>query len=502
MRREIEISSKLGCRFNEKNSSNVLVGDCLKAVNHHSLSLSDRRTFLSQSIAAATAIGGLVFRPVSVLAADSAAFTAEERLTRVKSVLEVRGEVRLKKTNENNDAVRTAPIESKATLQYEERFAVADQFAQSVLNFQVAEGSITVENHATDSKLRDDAKTMVRWTNGSESTLYTAGAETPLTESEKKLSESPLVSMYLESLVPKASLRVGEKFDLEKSTTAKLLSLEAIQKGVVSVALIDQNESEQQLEFSADLSATVNAVPTKLKLTGKATCKRESKLVTYCAVTIQEERDIGYAEPGFKINARLRLIREEIEQTVGLKSLSEYSSAFERNQESRLQLFDSIDGGYRFTAEADWVVYKDGEIDSLLRLVRSNRSLAQCNIVNLADMEPGKQLKLEAFKLDVQRVLGKSFGRLAEENERLTKKNLRLMRVIATGNVAGVDVIWINMLISNDEGRHVSIVFTSNADRIDELNDADIQIADTFEFTRRLKSKEELAESESDTTKK
>jgi hypothetical protein len=115
---------------------------------------------------------------------------------------------------------------------------------------------------------------------------------------------------------------------------------------------------------------------------------------------------------------------------------------------------------------------------------------------------------MEGFKADVRRMQGSTNARVIEESERLTDTKLRLLRVVASGQVEGVDVMWINMLISNDEGRHVSVVFMSNLDRMEELEGTDIQLADTFEFTRRLKSKEEneksaetAAQAEETTTK-
>ncbi len=226
-----------------------------------------------------------------------------------------------------------------------------------------------------------------------------------------------------------------------------------------------------------------------MSINAKATVNRQNRMVTYLAANVNEEREIGFAEPGFKISARLRLIREAVETTETLKALAAYDDIFAQRQERQLQEYESKDGGYRFLAESNWVIYKDSEIDAILRLVKSNKSVAQCNIVNMADMEPGKQLTIDGFKLDVQRILGKSFGSIIEETEKLTAKNLRMLRVVAGGRIEGVEVLWINLLISNDEGRHVSIVFTTNADKVDQLHEADSQIADTFEFTRRLKSK-------------
>ncbi len=76
---------------------------------------------------------------------DSPYGSGIETATRVKSVLEVRGEVRLNSNRTQNEPVRRAEVESKTTLQYEERFATTNDFAQSVMYFKIAEASNTVE---------------------------------------------------------------------------------------------------------------------------------------------------------------------------------------------------------------------------------------------------------------------------------------------------------------------------------------------------------------------
>jgi hypothetical protein len=415
------------------------------------------------------------------------------RLTRVKSILEVRGQVRLKNHREGAEAIRTAEMESKTTLQYEERFQISKDSAQAVIHFQTAESANTVEKHPTDVKLRPESHLMLRWTPAGESSTETGGVDQPLTEVERKLSESPIVSIYLENLLPTKKLGIGEKEELLPFSVAQLFNLDAVQQCNATIAMIEESDTEQELELRGELSAAVNAVPTKMSFIGKLTIDRQQSLVKYFAVSINEERDVGYAEPGFKVTARLRLIRESLESSETIKPLNDYAKSFAEFEDKSLQLFESKDGGYRFFVPSQWVTYKDSEIDAVLRLVKSNRSIGQCNIVNLADMEPGKQLTIEAFKADLERSLGSKLVTLLEENERLTDTKLRMMRVVMQGKVEGIDVIWVNMLISNDEGRHVSLAFTANADRFELMKSADIQIADTFEFTRRLKTKEELA---------
>lgn len=468
--------------------------------------LAARRQFLQTTLGLTCVVASARLTPVFGDAKKSA--PADEMLTRVKSVLEVRGEVRLKSTREASEAVRRAEMESKTTLQYEERFSKSGDEATGVMYFQTAEAKNTVEKYATDSTLRDNSKTMIRWVNGGETNSQTAGVDQPLTEKERDLAESPVVTMFLENLIPAADVAVGGQTKLDAKAVSNLLNLDSIQSGTLTVKLVDENDTERHLEIEGDLSATVKSVPSKITFTGKATEAKSQSLISYLAATITEVREIGFAEPGFNITARIRLIREKLDKSNTLKPIADYASVLTERKGHLLQLFESNEGGYQFFADSKWVIYKESEIDSVLRLVRNNRSISQCNIVNLADMEPGKQLTMEGFKADVRRTQGNSNARIIEESERLTSMKLRMLRVVASGQVEGIDVMWVNMLISNDDGRHVSVAFMSNLDKMADLEGTDIQLADTFEFTRRLKSKEdadkaaETAAKEEETTVK
>ncbi len=115
-------------------------------------------------------------------------------------------------------------------------------------------------------------------------------------------------------------------------------------------------------------------------------------------------------------------------------------------------------------------------------LIKQNKIVAQCNITNLIDTEPGKQLTLEGYQADIRQALGESFGQFLESSESLTESGLRMVRIASSGEVEQVPVQWINVHFSNDEGRHVSLVFSMDAANAEIFGAADSQIAGAFEF--------------------
>lgn len=464
-----------------------------------------RRSFIAAclvSAGAASAVRGVepaVFDPTSVLTpteADAAQSVAS--FTRVKAVLEVRGEVRLK-SDRDTGGVKRVPMESKSTLQFHEAIAATEVSNQPLVcgqYYEVAESSHTVDTHTRDLSLRQEMKEVTRICSG-EHAVRVIGLAGPLTEPERRLTLLPIATSHLESLLPPSGHAIGEQYTINRALVKGLLQLDAITSGDLTAAIIEEADGQSECEFRGDLRASVDGVATTISVKGRAKFDKQ-RLVTYMAASLQETRDIGVAEPGFEVTARLRLIRAQLAesdcQVDAAGHLAAASTYLDNPAVQPIELVVNEEGGYEYLSTADWVMYKQGIVDAMARLVRRNKTLAQMNLVNLADTQPGEQITLAAYKQEIGRTLGNVTARTLQETEQVTPKGLRLMRVVSAGVVEDVPVQWINMMISDDEGRHASIVFTLNASDVEAFGDADVQVADSFRFTRRLKSAEEVAE--------
>ncbi len=418
------------------------------------------------------------------LAAESPAPT--EKTTRVKSVLEVKGQVKLKNHRAKaGDAERSAPIEAKSTLEYEEAFRVqrgtpsSDDMAYQI--YHTAELDNQIEKHPTKLSLRETCRELVRTSVDGKQT--TNCIEQPLTAAERDLVEGPIETMYLDQLLPQRAIKLGDAWELENEVAAALLRLDLVTSGKFKVTLVDSDESTAQLTLAATIEGEVRNVSTKIQVEGTAKVDRSSGIVTWCAASINENRSVGEWEPGFSIQARLRILREK---TLGLSNGQTLASAqkrFDQSTATRLTQFDSRLGAYRFVADRDWTIYNDTAVDATLRWVRKNRAVAHCTITNLTDTEPGRKLSIEGFQNDIQKSLGKRFGQFLEADERVSPMGLRMMRVVTMGQVEGVAVQWIHILLSNDGGRHLSLAYSMNASSVETFATNDLQMADSLEFT-------------------
>ncbi len=457
------------------------------------LSFGDKRILRRRWLAAALASVSLASRtPIFSLAADAEAGKADptiSKITRIKSVLEIKGSVKLKNyRGKPGEEQRSAPIEAKSTLEYEEEYRISEESKASTEDsayqvYSLAELDNLIEKHPTKLSLRESCRELLRMPISGE--MSSVCLDHPLTASEQDLVETPMASMYLEQLLPTRAIKIGDSWELSADTAAKLLNLDAITSGSVKVTLIDADEKIGQLALKGKLEGEVRSVTTKIVFDGTAKIDRKEGVISWVAIGFEEDRDVGESEPGFKIQARLRILRERIRTISTGNSLAAMMARSEKSNTSELVQFDSKLGAYTFVADRNWTTYSDSGVDATIRWVKQNRVVAHCTITNMTDMEPGRQLSIEGYQNDIQKALGKRFGQFLEADERLSQTGLRMMRIVTIGQVENVPVQWIHILLSNDAGRHLALAYSMNASSVDLFGTNDMQMAGSFEFTLR-----------------
>ena len=410
-------------------------------------------------------------------------------LFRVRCVLDIQGEIRLK--SQTNDATgkngktiaaKTAPIKATSTVDFDEQFETSSKLThcKSYQYYHESGSEIQIDRHITKTNLREQCKDVLRI--GTEQGIIATSPNSPLFAAERDLIEGPINTMFLDQILTDKEIRIADKWVVDTNVACRLLNMDAIQQGKLVMCLVGADEEKAQLEVEGTLSASVKQVPTQLKIEGKAQLDRKGGFVSWFAVNITETREISEAEPGFQITAQVRILRSPIEaMTTGetLKTMSERMGSIES---ASLFQFQSDLGYYRFVANRKWSTYRDSGEEATLRYVINNRVITQCNITNMIDYEPGRQLSLEGFQADVKNSIGKALTEVVEASERLSSNKLRLLRIVSRGGIQGVDIQWIHYHISNDSGRRVVLAFTLNEANLEQFAAEDAQIADSFEL--------------------
>lgn len=457
-----------------------------KLNNMHRTKLQ-RREWILATLATATS---LAFSNISLAQNASKNSSSDASgMFRVRAVLEVTGEIRLKSQvadakgkNGKAIAAKTAPIKASSTIDFDEQFETNSLLTgcRTYQYFHEANSEIQVDRHTTKTTLRDQCRDILRL--GTDQGILTACANSPLFAAERDLIEGPINSMFLDQLLTDKEVNIADKWTIDNEVASRLFNMDKVHEGKLVMCLIDANDEKAQLEIEGTILASVRQVPTTLKIEGKAQLDRAGGYISWFAVNIEETRDIGEAEPGFKIMAQLKLLRSKIETLTTSDTLESVASRVGNIDAASLLQFQSDMGYYRFVANRKWSTYRDNGEEATLRYVVDNRVAAQCNVTNMIDYEPGRQLSLDGFKADVKNAIGNSLTEIVEGAERLSSNKLRLLRVMSRGNVQGVDIQWIHYHISNDNGRRVVLAFTLNEDNLEIFAEEDAQLADSFEL--------------------
>jgi hypothetical protein len=425
--------------------------------------------------------------PRANAASNRAADRDGVKTVKVKSVLEVKGKVHLNdlRSNKAGDK-KSSPIESRSELEYEESFQhdATSGERRSIQQYQLAQVENQIDKHSTKLVLRDACREIASRSN--ERGSVTACFQHPLTAGERDLVEGPIDTACIDEFVPSKRHEIGGKWSLSGDSVKRLFRMDSLQSGEIHITLIDSTEDSEEGELSGELKGEIDDVATTIRVRGKVRIDRKSGLVGWLALLIEEDREVGESRPGFSLHARLRILRESIDGLSSGDTLENLSSAIgELDIEAQLIQFESKPGAYKFIVDRSWTTILDSGIDSTLRFVKSNRTLAYCTITNLADREPGKQLTLEGFQHDIKKTLGNQFAQFLEAGEKVSPLGLRMMRIVTAGTTEGVPVQWINILLSNDAGRHLSLAFTMSQSNVDAFGTQDMQMAGSMEFSLR-----------------
>jgi hypothetical protein len=431
---------------------------------------------------------------------------------RAKAVVKFNGEVHLKsQLSEGIDGKgrtsidRKAPFQSTATLEYEEDTQYDQGLIDctSLLNVIEASSEMQVDRHVTKTKLREECKDIIRFSRTSKRIL-TSGLNSPLFHAEVGLIELPINATFLDEVVTKKRVKITDKWALSEALITRLLGVDTIRDGELIACLVDANGEVAQIEVKGKVNAVVAGIRTTISVDGKAQLDRKAGEITWFAANVEEEREISERAPGYKVMAQVQIRKQQIDALSNGESLYTIADRMPSVETASFRRFQSDLGHFRFIADSKWITFRDTGENAIYRFIVDNARVAQCNVTNLVDFEPGRQLSMDGFVADVQASLAGSSFQIRQSSERVTGSRMRAIRIESYGRIKDVDVIWIHYHLSNDDGRRAVLAFTLNAEDAEAFGAEDSQIVDAFElinWPKKLDSKtieQELAKFESD----
>lgn len=410
------------------------------------------------------------------LAVDSRPGVVEQ----VHVVLEVRGELRM---NPDGTQVTQLPLLVTGRLQYEEiseSGVKRDIWAKSARYYETAKAEIRIDGKTLTSELGQDRRSVFVQSGSDETHFFTAGAL--LTRDELELVDVQGNSHLLQFLLPGKPAALGEVFTIDDDKLARVLGLDLLTKNEMQCRLVNVEEKIAMFEAAGAVIGAVGGIHSELEITAKYNFDRQRRRISWFAAHIKETRAIGHAEPGFEVEARLRLATLPLERPKHLTNdqLAALRTVDEPTRSSLV--FKPASGTYQILHDTRWRAMLDRHDVSILRLVDRGDLIAQCNISELPKRKQDERLSLAEFQRDVQKSLGDNFEQLLEASEYSAANGNRILRAVASGTASGLPIQWIYYHIGNDAGASVALAFTLEEKLVERLAEADRQIVESLEF--------------------
>ena len=415
--------------------------------------------------------------PVSLVPRDYA-----NSLVRVKTLVNVEGSLQLEDLQGKQFRI---PMQADAELFFDE-MGLAGEFSPAVRHYWDAKADLTVDEVADSRSLRQDRQLIMLANSDRISQRYWS-AHGMLTRQELDILDVPASAFPPELLLPNKTVEQDETWSVPASTAQQLLRLSEVRRCELTSKILEVSDDRVKVELTGTVEGTADGAVTKIELRGNYHFDRADRLVTWFAMAIGEEREIGFAAPGFKATAKIRSARQAIERSDAIPaSYVEQLTRQAPGSADYMLEFDSTDEvHFRAALDRNWHFVKHQKSSAMLRYVDEGDLLATCKLDRLNRLPTGNQITLSGFQADVQSALGENCQEILSASQSVNPQGVRMLRVAAGGEVKETPIRWVYYHLSDDEGQRLSMIFTFEASLESRLSSADEALTSSISILPR-----------------
>lgn len=442
--------------------------------------VTERRRFLRQSaVALALAAGGL-----PLYAADEPVMLAvrpsDDRTQQVKIAIETSGQMKM---NPDTREVKFLPLSVTAELNFSQRRLPAMDKSPAVRlarHYTTADAKYNLKNTEFKQTLREDRRLVVLQTEADAGTYFSPLG--PLNREELELIDAPGAAVLPELLLPGKSLKMGETWNLPDAAIVRLLSLEAVHKHDVVGKFEELRDGIAILSLEGKASGAVGGVSSESAVRAKLNFDPEQQLLTWLAISLNENRAIGHAQPGYDVTSRIRMLTAVAKEAPELSETSLSGLPLVANTGETLLAFRSDKGGFELVHDRRWRVMTERYDSVILRMVDRGDLISQCNIAKLKDFGKDEKLTLETFQGDVKVALEKQKAQITEASENVTETGIKVQRLLVIGFASELPIQWTYYHLSDSAGRRASVVLTIDQKLVAKYAHLDQEMISGFRF--------------------
>ncbi|MEX2188630.1 MAG: hypothetical protein WD875_17615 [Pirellulales bacterium] len=373
--------------------------------------------------------------------------------------LEVRGDLKLVSKGKET----TTPLTVVGDICYDERLLawgkqIADE-SRAIRQYSRAEANIAIDAQPLPTRTLPEGKRLVAaQVTGPAATLF-APRDT-FTRDDLDLVTLPGISLAVDRLLPDEPVAVGDSWKPSADAITVLCDLDEVDSAEVEATLKEVTATEARCELAGNVAGRVDGVKSNLVIAAKFTFDRVRGRISWLAMSVKEQRDIGSVAPGVDATSRLQMRVEPLDESPELADRNLVGVALEPTAAQLTLIHHSAAGRFSLAHDRRWHVVTDDERVTVLRMMEDGELIAQANITPLAKQSPGKTVALEAFEADVERLLGKNLAGVVKAGERMNERDYRVCRVEAIGKVNDLDIQWVYYHVTDKEGRGAAVAVT------------------------------------------
>jgi hypothetical protein len=387
-------------------------------------------------------------------------------LSRVQIALQVGGDLKLV---DDKGKPSTLPMSVVANLAYDEAILALDPAGKptrSVRYYDDVRAVIKIDKGGEKPALDSSRRLIVAERPAKEACQLYSPAE-PLKREELDLIDVPGSSLVLDDLLPEAPVASGESWKITATTLAALLCLDAVSWCDSSGILGDIKDGVADIAVGGTLNGAAGGIATEIELKIKIKFDVNARRITQFAMLVKENRAIGHVGPGLDTVAKVIINLSPLQQSQTLTAAALQSVPSSLSPEKLALAYSPKGGQFRVQYDRRWYLTEDEPKLTVLRMVDRGELVAQCNISPLPKLE--KAIPLAEFQRDVERTLGKNFGKFVAAGQTINEAGYAVFRVVVHGEVGGLPIEWIYYLVQDRAGHRVSLAFTLEQSLVDRF---------------------------------
>ena len=428
--------------------------------------------------------GSFAGEPATAATLSKTTYTLEssrctDAIDRVVCVFEASG--MLKIPHEKDQSTK---LGMKAALVYDERTLdvpdTKNQTLRAARYYDRADAKILLPDGDFAPNLRAERCLMGVAVDDTQITIFSPKGS--ITRDELDLVDLPANSLLIDRFLPTHPVAQGESWTCSNDLISAALGIDRTTKQTVECTLAKIDDKTAVVELGGRIDGSINGVTTRIEIKGKYRFDRKTRRIDWFGLLVHEDRDPGHVGPGLDVTARLRMQIEPREDSDKLSDKVIKSHSFEPSDETTQLVYEPKRGGWQFGHDRRWFFTGGTPPLAFLRLIEQGDFIAQCNVVELEPVEPGKQATLERFQDDIKQALGEAFGEFVSASQKANEQNYRVLRVVVRGTISELPIEWHYYLVADEHGRQVTFTFTVEGPLAKRLGKQDEQMVASLRF--------------------